>query len=177
MAIDLREECDSLSQLKHRRKDPRARQRLLDALSSKWDGVQVTAAEVLLEWGDKQSVQAVRELLPKVASQPVRWSTTNALARQLAHHLQAEEDLDWAVEVFLNAHADNRFVLTSLFEPFPARAVLSRLEQELPGSGGGKRAREVQAAIARAQTRVATEKANSALQGTRKKPRAPERKR
>ena len=125
----------------------------MEALSSKWDGVRVTAARVLLGWGDEASVEAVRQLLPQLASKPVRWAATGAVAQSLAGHLRPG-DLDWALEVFHQARARNRFALVSLFEALPAKTVLLRLARE-QSAAGGKLTWELGVVRARALARLA----------------------
>ena len=168
MTTNLRQECDELLALATAGTNPDARRRVLQALSSKWDGVRVTACRVLLGWADEESVTRVRELLADLAQDPLRWATTGAIARRFAAHLKLT-DLEWAVDLFLHrSHADNRFVLASFLEVFPPEVVLSRLTEESTTTRG-KAARDLQNAIGRAKARLRIQRENQVRE--RKRPK------
>ena len=155
MPNDLRAICEELRLIGLRPATRESREKLEEALLSKWDGVQVAAARALSQWGDPRSLRALKELLVAVAAKPVRWSITGAVAKLLTPHLQPT-DLDWVIDVFIHrSRADNRFMLASLFETFAPNEVRKRLAAQT--LHGGKAERSVRAAIARAEWRAHTE--------------------
>ena len=155
MPSDLKVICEELRQIGLHPATPVARLKLEDAVESKWDGGKVAAAKALSHWGDPQSVHTLKQVLVVVAAKPVRWSTTGAIAKLLAPHLQ-RSDLDWVINVFVHrCRADNRFALTSMFEAFAPDEVLGRLKAQ--ALHGGKVERDVRAAIFRAEYRARTQ--------------------
>ncbi len=55
-----------------------------EASRSKWEGVQVTAARTLSEWGDKNSLEIVKFMLIEKATMKGRYSATNTIAELLS---------------------------------------------------------------------------------------------
>jgi hypothetical protein len=151
---DLHAICEELRRIGLRPETPARREKLDQALLSKWDGVQVAAAKALSRWGDARSLRNLKELLADVAGKPVRWSTTDAVARLLTPHLQPS-DLDWVIDIFIHrSRAENRFAVARLFEAFAPHEFRGRLSaQKLYG---GKAERAVRDAIARAEERART---------------------
>lgn len=122
--------CESL-----RHKQPKAltlqdRKELISALSSKWDGLRVTAAQVLCANGDAQGVHEVRRALRELAAHPNRGGSVAAVARALRERLQ-DRDLPWAIETYLNAARPNRYALGVLFARFPASAIHQAVDELL----------------------------------------------
>jgi hypothetical protein len=72
MSLDLKTQCEHLAALGTKPPSASARRELEEALHSKWEGVQVTAARVLAAWGDAASLVAVRSLLVEVSAKPAR---------------------------------------------------------------------------------------------------------
>jgi hypothetical protein len=68
MPNDLHAICEEFRQIGLRPETPAGRERLEEALSSKWDGVQVAAAKVLSQWGDSPSLRSLKVLLSAVAA-------------------------------------------------------------------------------------------------------------
>jgi hypothetical protein len=148
--------CEELRQLGLRPETLAARKKLEEALSSKWDGVQVAAAKSLSRWGDPRSVHSLKELLVAVAGKPGRQSTTHGVVKSLCPHLQPS-DLDWLIDVFINrSRADNRLWIGGLFEAFAPNEVRRRLAAKRLHDG--KAAEAVHGAIGRAEWRDKTEK-------------------
>lgn len=118
MAIDLNAVCSRLDELGRRRPDEKSRAEVEDALSSKWEGVQVSAARALAAWGDERSLSLVRGLLERLSQKKAAWAAAGALANALAPKLKPT-DLDWVFKLFLRmARRDNRYALIPLFEAF-----------------------------------------------------------
>ena len=155
MPNDLHVICEELRQIGLRSETPAARAKLEEALSSKWDGVQVAAAESLSRWGDPRSVHSLKELLVAVVAKPRRGSTTHGVVKSLYPHLQPS-DMDWVIDVFVHqSKADNLLWLSSLFEAFAPDQVRRRLAAEK--THGGKVAEAVRAAIGRAEWLITRE--------------------
>ncbi len=156
MPSDLRAICEELRQIGFRGETPKGRDKLEEALSSKWDGVQVAAAKVLSQWGDPRSLRSLKVLLSTLAAKPSRSGGAWAVARLLTMHLQPS-DLDWAIELFIHqSRSDNRNALHILFEAFAPHEVRRRLASQT--LHGGKAERDVREAISRAESRAKNER-------------------
>jgi hypothetical protein len=120
-------------------KNPASRSELLAALGSKHEGFRVVAAQALCQWGDSESLSAVKAAIWELSVRPHRWAAVGAMCRALAPCLRGDEDLSWALSLFSErAHHENRyFVGAALFEAFPPRALLLRL-RELPENRNAK---------------------------------------
>ena len=156
MPSDLSAICEELRQIGLRPETPAGREKLEEALSSKWDGVKVAAAKALSQWGDPRSLCSLKVLLSTLVAKPGRLGGVSAVARLLATHMQAS-DLDWAIEVFIHqSRAANRHAVHLLFGAFDPNEVRRRLvSQKLHG---GKLERDVREAIGRAEWRARKER-------------------
>ncbi len=131
MSVDLNALCSRLDGFGRNRPNEKARIEVEQGLSSKWEGVQVTAARTLAAWGDERSLSLIRELLVKMSRKEAAWATTGALSNALAPRL-AESDLDWVFDLFLSkARRDNRYALIPLFEAFEPNISIPALEARL----------------------------------------------
>jgi HEAT repeat protein len=148
----LRDLCEELRNI-GTRPSTAGRIKLEEALSSKWDGVRVEAAKALSQWGDSKAVEALKRSLADIASKPIRWSATGAIARTLYPHLQPS-DLDWAVDLLLHGSLPcNRHAIAMLFEAFHPDKVRKRLTARLSSVHGGVAEATLRSAIARAEWR------------------------
>lgn len=138
MAIDLNAVCSRLDELGRRRPDEKTRAEVEDALASKWQGVQVSAARALASWGDERSLALVRGLLETLSRKKAAWAAAGALANALAPKLEPE-DLDWVFRLFLGiARRDNRYALVPLFEAFDPRICIPALQARLRALSGNE---------------------------------------
>ncbi len=138
---------------------PRAsRNRIEEALASKWDGVQVEAAKVLSQWGDPSSLDALRDLLISLAAKPRRVSAVAAVQTALSPHLKPS-DLNWVIDLFIHrSHASSRWILASLFHAFAPNEVRRQLTAKLAQTHGGKAERGVRVVISHAEGRLKIDK-------------------
>lgn len=131
MAVDLNAVCSRLDELGRRRPNGKSRAEVEEALSSKWEGVQVSAARTLAAWGDERSLSLVRGLLERLSRRKAAWAAAGALANALAPRLKPT-DLDWVFKLFLRmARRDNRYALIPLFEAFEPRISIPALQARL----------------------------------------------
>jgi hypothetical protein len=138
VAIDLNAVCSRLDELGRRRPDEKSRAEVEDALSSKWQGVQVVAARALATWGDERSLSLVRGLLERLSQKKAAWAAAGALANALAPKLKPE-DLDWVFKLFLSmARRANRYALIPLFEAFDPRISIPALQARLHALTGNE---------------------------------------
>ena len=108
---DLRAICGELNRIGLRPVTPKAHAKVQEALSSKWEGVQIAAAKTLSQWGDDESSQALRNLLDSVAAKPGRQSAALAIAKLLGPQLKPS-DLDWVVDLYITSVALTQSLLS-----------------------------------------------------------------
>lgn len=131
--------CRELRGLGKRKPHQEARARLNAALTSKWESVRLVAARALAEWGDEESIMAIRGLLEDLVTMP-RHSTPTLQVTGLLEHRLRRADFEWVVDLFLHqAHPDNRQFLDGLFRQFPPSMVRRRFEMELEKAEGNER--------------------------------------
>jgi hypothetical protein len=127
--IDLHVECERLNHLAHRRRDPEVRAAMFEALHSKWEGVQVTAARILARWDDAQALGAVRDYLVAVAGKERRQSACREVASALAPTMR-EADMDWVLDLYFgSSRRGNRTMLAILFAGLPRAPTLAAIER------------------------------------------------
>src|SRR5688572_9828844 len=115
----LRTECERIERLGDDPPSEEARAEVERALESKWEGVQVTAARTLSQWGDRRSVGAIRVLLAQLAKKSARWSAAGAVVDALRPHLSAT-DIDWVLSLCLKeSNRHNRSTLMTLLLGLP----------------------------------------------------------
>jgi hypothetical protein len=130
-AVDLRALCEHLKQLGGREPSAATRRELEQALGSKWEGVQVTAARSLAAWGDAKSLDKVSTYLGELCLKPARWSAIGAVAEALVPHA-ASLGVTWIIELYLDRCRDqNRFSLWPLTDALPYEACAAFLERRL----------------------------------------------
>jgi hypothetical protein len=165
-AIDLHALCSRLTKLGGRKPDDASRAEVEEALHSKWEGVQVTAARALAMWGDARSLYLVQQLLVEVSQKPARWAAAGALVRALAPHLTSA-DLPWIVDLFVRvARRDVRFCLVPLFEALEPRVAIPMLEVEL-AKATGLTAFDLRVALRRVEWLASQRQSDSAAQRQR----------
>jgi hypothetical protein len=168
----LRDLCEELRRLTTKPPSEAGRKKLDEALWSKWDGVRVEAAKVLSQWGDPESVAAMKRSLADIALRPGRGPTVYAIAMALLPHLHSS-DVDWAVDLFVHgSRSSTRESLKLLFGAFPHDAVLIRLKAKLAQAHGGTLERAIAHAIDYIEWHAAAEK----RQPTSKRTAPPRRK-
>lgn len=110
-----------------RRGKPTAKRRAeVEALlQSKWEGIQVSAAHVLGEWGEEQSVTALRRWLMEGRSNP---TVVDEAAKALGRCV-GDGDVEWALDLYF-AQRGWGLSLWPLVIGLPRRSTLMRLKRE-----------------------------------------------
>lgn len=98
---DLRAISENLRALTGRRPTPAQRAEVIAALSSKWEGVQATAAQVLASWGGRDSVEQLREFLTGCFSREAGWAIRGVVVRAL-RPIVTEEDVGWVLDLYFS---------------------------------------------------------------------------
>jgi hypothetical protein len=131
----LRTECERIEKLGHGAASDEARAEIEKAFESKLEGVQVTAARALSQWGDQRSVAAIRVLLARLAKKSARWSAAGAVVDALRPHLTAT-DIAWVLSLCLKeSNRHNRSTLMLLLLGLPPQETRVAL-QRLVNAGG-----------------------------------------
>jgi hypothetical protein len=132
--VDLQAACKRIAELGNSKPTEAARKEVESAPQSKWEGVQVTAARTLSAWGDRNSLDLIRELLAQLSRKPAHWASAGALANSLAPHL-GESDIQWVIDTCSRAKPKNRFSLVVMFFRLPPKPTLAALEGCLTRGG------------------------------------------
>ena len=72
---------------------------VIDALQSKFEGIQAVAAEVLGAWGDARSKAALRDWFLKTIPRPNGWAIRSVGVRELAR-LATADDTGWILDTY-----------------------------------------------------------------------------
>jgi HEAT repeat protein len=96
---DLRAVTERLRSLGAKRPTPESRAEAVAALSSKWEGVQAVAAEVLAGWGDRECVGHLRQFLTRCFEREHGWAIRGVVARALRPVVTAE-DVGWVLDLY-----------------------------------------------------------------------------
>jgi HEAT repeat protein len=97
--IDLRKTCERLKQLGRRKPTIEARREVEEALRSKWEGMQSAALHALGDWGDRRSVDLLREWLQEAFQRKYGWGIRGVAVKALARCVR-EEDVPWVLETY-----------------------------------------------------------------------------
>jgi len=100
--MDLRTESIHLRELSTLPPTPEARTEVMQALHSKFEGIQAVAAEVLGAWGDAASKSALRDWFLDTSARPYGWAIRSVGVRELAR-LATAEDTDWVLDLYFGA--------------------------------------------------------------------------
>jgi HEAT repeat protein len=124
---DLRRVTDRLRELGAKRPTPEARTEVVAALSSKWEGVQAVAAEVLAGWGDRDCVEHLRGFLSRSFAREHGWAIRGVLVKAL-RRVVTEEDVDWVLDLYFGLEGWlPKHELLWLVAALPPRAARERL--------------------------------------------------
>jgi HEAT repeat protein len=131
---DLRQVTDRLRRLGARRPTTGARSEIVIALASKWEGVQAVAAEVLGRWGDRESVERLREFLVRCFDREAGWAIRGVAVRAL-RRVVTEEDVGWVLDLYFSLPGWlPKHELLWLVTALPPRAARERLVAALRDS-------------------------------------------
>jgi hypothetical protein len=90
----MRTEAEEIGKVLGRRATPERRKIVAQGLASKWEGSQVAALKALAAWGDRESVEAIRDYLAAAFERKTGWSVRGAAIRALVP-LVGPEDAGW----------------------------------------------------------------------------------
>jgi HEAT repeat protein len=99
--VELRAVTERLRSLGAKRPTPEARSEVVAALSSKWEGVQAVAAEVLAGWGDRECVGHLRQFLIRCFEREYGWAIRGVVVRAL-RRVVSEEDAGWVLDLYFS---------------------------------------------------------------------------
>lgn len=126
----LKQTADHLRSLGERPPTPEARQEIEGYLSSKWEGLQAVAAQVLGAWGGPQSVRALRGLLLHTYEKKYAWAIRGVAVRTLAECVD-ERDAEWVLDLYFSIKGVlPKHELLPLVTALPVSAVRQRLQRE-----------------------------------------------
>ena len=98
---DLRQVTDRLRQLGAKRPTTASRAEVVAALSSKWEGAQAVAARVLAGWGDRESIDLLRDFLAKCFDREAGWGIRGVVVRAL-RPIVTDADVDWVLDLYFS---------------------------------------------------------------------------
>ena len=91
---ELQAEAERIRSVIGRRPTPERRAILKQALSSKWEGTQAHAIKALAAWGDRESVDTIRDFLISAFDRKLGWAVRGVAIRALAP-IVGPEDARW----------------------------------------------------------------------------------
>ena len=134
MSSKIKHLCQRLDSLARGKPNAAARSEVLEALKSKWEGVQVHAARALAAWADDESVQALRAWLEESRSKEAGWAVRGEAVKCLCS-CTGPRDASWMLELYFST--EDRLVrheLLPLIDAVPVTAARERIEIEAKSS-------------------------------------------
>lgn len=127
---NLHERCAHLDSLARSRPNRNARAEVEAALHSKWEGLQVHAGRALAAWGDRESVDALRDWLRTSLGKPSGWSVTGEAVACLQRCCTAD-DANWILDAYFQT-SDRlaRNSLLALLDVVPVPLLEARIRTE-----------------------------------------------
>jgi hypothetical protein len=122
---DLHEIRQRLATLRTLKPTPARRAEVEALLESKWEGVQVSAAQVLGEWDGPDSVPALRSWLSQLYARPDAYAVRTQAATALGKCV-GEGDADWVLDLYFGFGSERDAQLLQ-YELFPLLEGLPRL--------------------------------------------------
>ncbi len=124
---DLRQVTARLRQIGATRPTPEARAEVAAALSSKWEGVQAVAANILGAWGDRESVEYLRQFLVRCFDREYGWAIRGVVVRAL-RPIVSETDVGWLLDLYFGLKGQlSKHELLWLVTRLPPQAARERL--------------------------------------------------
>jgi hypothetical protein len=111
-----------------------------DALGSKWEGVQVWAGRVLASWGDRQSIDLLRDWLHRALGKEAGWTLRGEAVRSLCQCYQ-REDIPWLLDLYFEAEDPlQRHEFSPFIIALPEADVRHRIQTEMKGESKPRKA-------------------------------------
>jgi hypothetical protein len=154
--MDLRPLVTHLESVARSRPNAQARVQVVEALSSKWDSIQVLAVKALCTWGDQESIDSAKAAIVRLAAKDSRWASAGAMGLAIAPHLRSS-DAPWIIDTLSRrAHPDNIPSLRVLTDT-PARSeLLAMLHQAVQQEANQRRRTALAQVFQYAKNRHAT---------------------
>jgi hypothetical protein len=135
----VRKWCDQLATHLHSRPNATARREVEDGLRSKWEGVQVWAGRVLANWGDRGSIDLLRDWLEGLLKKEAAWTVRGEAVRALCQCYKPA-DVPWMLDLYFGADDP---LLRHEFGPFilvlPEDDVRKRIQREAQSASAVRR--------------------------------------
>jgi hypothetical protein len=99
MKSQINDQCDRLKSLIHANPNDLIRAEVENALHSKWEGIQVCAGRVLATWGDRESIETLRNWLQSLLDKKSGWAIRKQAIQLLCQCYQSE-DIHWLLDLY-----------------------------------------------------------------------------
>ncbi len=126
---ELHDIAQRLSELGKKKPSATARREVTEALSAKAHGIRINAAKVLAEWGDNESIEALKNLLEVCTMQKQTdfGSKLSTIVDLLIPHVDKLER-DWMIELYFSTiDSTTKHNLRPLLYAFPLKATASAI--------------------------------------------------
>jgi hypothetical protein len=153
--VDTKLLANQLESFARSRPNAEARVKVAEALSSKWEGVQVAAVKVLCAWGDETSLLSAKEALADFAGREARWSGASTMAKAIAPHLCPADSMWVANTLTSRANVENIVALRFLADSSALAELLPLLEKALSQAVNDRRRKALSQVYQYAQNRRA----------------------
>jgi hypothetical protein len=101
----------------------------MNALASKFEGIQAVAAEVLASWGDASSKAALKYWLLQTLERPFGWAVRSVAVRELSRLLEAD-DAGWVLKLYFDTEDHTlQHRLAVLAAALPQKPALSMIDE------------------------------------------------
>jgi hypothetical protein len=127
MNIEINDRCARLKSLLHSKPNDLLREEVEHAVHSKWEGIQVCAGRVLANWGDRRSIESLREWLRSTLHKKSGWAVRGQAIRLLCQCYQSD-DIHWLLDLYFEE--ENRLLrheFLPLVIALPESAVRKRI--------------------------------------------------
>jgi HEAT repeat protein len=128
-AVDFRARVEELRMLGSARPRRGDREIVMAALGSKWEGLQSVAAQTLGRWGDRESVEALRDLWLRCQGRKNASSLQGVVARSLASCVGAQ-DAEWVLDCYFDSFKTSHSYLGIVVGTLPFETTRKRLLEE-----------------------------------------------
>ena len=131
MKLHLTAWCLRLEALTHGQSTSKRRKEVHEALQSKWEGVQVWAGRVLASWGDRDSIDRLRDWLESSLAKETGWAIRGEAVKALCECYKPE-DIPWLLDLYFKTEDRlRRYELLPLVTALPQDMVRRRIKTEL----------------------------------------------
>lgn len=97
----LQEEAEKLRRLGYSKPNCTGMSIVREAMSSKWEGIQSIALQVLGQWGGKEAIEMLRSFLVNAYAREYGWTIRGVAVRSLAK-IVGSDDVDWVLALYFS---------------------------------------------------------------------------